>query len=248
MRSIGVIPARFASKRLPGKPLLLIDNKPMIQHIWERASQCSNLDELIVATDDGRIYDKVTEFGGKAVLTSSELKSGSDRAAEAVKEMTADVVINIQGDEPFIEPALIDNLVEMFADGDSVMATAVRLSDENDDLQDPNIVKVTRDENWNALSFSREMIASGADSSVPEQLIHIGIYGYSSDFLMKFRELEQTPLELTERLEQMRAIEHGFKIKLLQTTYHSFSVDTEEDLIKANDLVNNLKGKEIEIF
>ncbi|MCH8300514.1 MAG: 3-deoxy-manno-octulosonate cytidylyltransferase [Candidatus Marinimicrobia bacterium] len=248
MRSIGVIPARFASKRLPGKPLLLIDNKPMIQHVWERASQCSNLDELIVATDDGRIYDKVTEFGGKAVLTSSELKSGSDRAAEAVKEMTADVVINIQGDEPFIEPALIDNLVEMFADGDSVMATAVRLSDENDDLQDPNIVKVTRDENWNALSFSREMIASGADSSVPEQLIHIGIYGYSSDFLMKFRELEQTPLELTERLEQMRAIEHGFKIKLLQTTYHSFSVDTEEDLIKANDLVNNLKGKEIEIF
>ncbi|MCH8304585.1 MAG: 3-deoxy-manno-octulosonate cytidylyltransferase [Candidatus Marinimicrobia bacterium] len=248
MRSIGVIPARFASKRLPGKPLLLIDNKPMIQHVWERASQCSNLDELIVATDDGRIYDKVTEFGGKAVLTSSELKSGSDRAAEAVKEMTADVVINIQGDEPFIEPALIDNLVEMFADGDRVMATAVRLSDENDDLQDPNIVKVTRDENWNALSFSREMIASGADSSVPEQLIHIGIYGYSSDFLMKFRELEQTPLELTERLEQMRAIEHGFKIKLLQTTYHSFSVDTEEDLIKANDLVNNLKGKEIEIF
>ena len=248
MRSIGVIPARFASKRLPGKPLLLIDNKPMIQHVWERASQCSNLDELIVATDDGRIYDKVTEFGGKAVLTSSELKSGSDRAAEAVKEMTADVVINIQGDEPFIEPALIDNLVEMFADGDRVMATAVRLSDENDDLQDPNIVKVTRDENWNALSFSREMIASGADSSVPEQLIHIGIYGYSSDFLMKFRELEQTPLELTERLEQMRAIEHGFKIKLLQTTYHSFSVDTEEDLIKANDLVKNLKGKEIEIF
>ena len=248
MRSIGVIPARFASKRLPGKPLLLIDNKPMIQHVWERASQCSNLDELIVATDDGRIYDKVTEFGGKAVLTSSELKSGSDRAAEAVKEMTADVVINIQGDEPFIEPALIDNLVEMFADGDSVMATAVRLSDENDDLQDPNIVKVTRDENWNALSFSREMIASGADSSVPEQLIHIGIYGYSSDFLMKFRELEQTPLELTERLEQMRAIEHGFKIKLLQTTYHSFSVDTEEDLIKANDLVKNLKGKEIEIY
>ena len=248
MRSIGVIPARFASKRLPGKPLLLIDNKPMIQHVWERASQCSNLDELIVATDDGRIYDKVTEFGGKAVLTSSELKSGSDRAAEAVKEMTADVVINIQGDEPFIEPALIDNLVEMFADGDTVMATAVRISDENDDLQDPNIVKVTRDENWNALSFSREMIASGADSSVPEQLIHIGIYGYSSDFLMKFRELEQTPLELTERLEQMRAIEHGFKIKLLQTTYHSFSVDTEEDLIKANDLVNNLKGKEIEIF
>ena len=248
MRSIGVIPARFASKRLPGKPLLLIDNKPMIQHVWERASQCSKLDELIVATDDDRIYDKVTEFGGHAVLTSSELKSGSDRAAEAVKEMTADIVINIQGDEPFIEPELIDNLVEMFTDGDTVMATAVRLSDENDDLQDPNIVKVTRDENWNAISFSREMIASGADSSVPEQLVHIGIYGYSSDFLMKFRELEQTPLELTERLEQMRAIEHGFKIKLLQTTYHSFSVDTEEDLIKANDLVKNLKGKEIEIF
>ena len=248
MRSIGVIPARFASTRLPGKPLLLIESKPMIQHVWERASRCSKLDELIVATDDDRIYERVTEFGGKAVLTSPDLKSGSDRAAEAVRELTADVVINIQGDEPFIEPALIDNLVEMFNDGAAVMVTAVRFSDENDDLADPNIVKVKRDENWNALSFSREMLFSETDSSVSGQLVHIGIYGYRHDFLMNFKELEQTPLEITERLEQMRAIEHGFNINLLQTTYHSFSVDTEEDLVKANDFAQKFSGKEIEII
>ena len=248
MRSIGVIPARFASTRLRGKPLRLIDNKPMLQHVWERASQCSNLDELIVATDDARIYDKVTEFGGKVVLTSSELKSGSDRAAEVVKGMDADVVINIQGDEPFIEPVLIDNLVKMFNDSDTVMATAVRLSDENDDISDPNIVKVTRDENWDAISFTRKIIAAETESSIPEYLIQIGFYGYTADFLMKFKKLEPTPLELTERLEQMRAIEHGFKIKLLQTTYHSLSVDTEEDLIRANDFAKNLNRKELEIF
>ena len=248
MRSIGVIPARFASTRLPGKPLLLIDDKPMLQHVWEQASRCSNLDELIVVTDDSRIYDKVTEFGGNVVLTSSDLKSGSDRAAEAVKGMDVDVVINIQGDEPFIEAALIDDLVELFNDNDTVMATAVRLADENDDLSDPNVVKVERDDDSNAISFSRAVITGEGDSSTPEQLIHIGIYGYTTDFLMKFRELERTPLELTERLEQMRAVEHGFKIKLLQTTYHSLSVDTEEDLIRANDFERNLNGKEIEIY
>ena len=248
MRSIGVIPARFASTRLPGKPLLLIDDKPMLQHVWERASRCSNLDELIVATDDPRIVEKVTGFGGKAVLTSPEIKSGSDRAAEAVKGIGVDVVINIQGDEPFIEPALIDNLVELFNDGGIVMASAVRLADENDDLSDPNVVMVERDEDSNAVSFNRGAVARVGDTSVPEQLIHIGIYGYTSDFLKKFRELEQTPLELTERLEQMRAVEHGYKIKLLQTNYRSLSVDTEEDLIRANDFARNLKGKEIEIY
>lgn len=248
MRSIGVIPARFASTRLPGKPLLLIDDKPMLQHVWERASRCSNLDELIVATDDPRIVEKVTGFGGKAVLTSPEIKSGSDRVAEAVKGIGVDVVINIQGDEPFIEPALIDNLVELFNDGNIVMASAVRLADENDDLSDPNVVMVERDEDSNAVSFSRGAVARVGDTSVPEQLIHIGIYGYTSDFLKKFRELEQTPLELTERLEQMRAVEHGYKIKLLQTNYRSLSVDTEEDLIRANDFARNLKGKEIEIY
>lgn len=248
MRSIGVIPARFTSSRLPGKPLLLIDDKPMLQHVWEQASRCSNLDELIVATDDARIYDKVTEFGGNVVLTSSDLKCGSDRVAEAVKGMDVDVVINIQGDEPFIETALIDNLVELFNDSDTVMATAVRLADEKDDLANPNIVKVERDDDSNAISFSRVVITSEGESSAPEQLIHIGIYGYTSDFLMKFRELEQTQLELAERLEQMRAIEHGYKIKLLQTTYHSLSVDTEEDLIRANEFARNLNGREVEIY
>ncbi len=248
MRSIGVIPARFASTRLPGKSLLLIDKKPMIQHVWESAKLSSNLDDLVVATDDVRILEKVTEFGGKAVLTSPDLKSGSDRAAEAVKGMGADVVINIQGDEPFIDPLLIDKLVDMFKDSGVVMATAVRLSDENDVISDTNIVKVKRDENWNAVAFSRELITSVADSLQHEYLIHIGIYGYSSDFLTQFTSLKQTPLELTENLEQMRAIEHGFKIKLLQTTYHSLSVDIESDLAKANAHAKKLNPKEVEFY
>jgi len=157
-------------------------------------------------------------------------------------------VINIQGDEPFIETALIDNLVELFNDNDIIMATAVRFADENDDLSNPNVVKVERDDDSNAILFSRAVIPSEEGSSKQEQLIHIGIYGYTTDFLMKFRKLRQTPLERTERLEQMRAIEHGFKIKLLQTTYHSLSVDTEEDLIRANDFARNLNSRKIENY
>ena len=160
----------------------------MLQHVWERASRYSNLDELIVATDDPRIVEKVTGFGGKAVLTSPEIKSGSDRVAEAVKGIGVDVVINIQGDEPFIEPALIDNLVELFNDGGIVMASAVRLADENDDLSDPKVVMVERDEDSNAVSFNRGAVARVGNTSLKEQLIHIGIYGYTSDFLKKFRQ------------------------------------------------------------
>jgi len=229
MHSVGVIPARYGSKRLPGKPLTLIDNKPMIQHVWESANQAETLDDLVVATDDDRIIQAVVKFGGKAVMTPSDLQSGSDRIGEVVRNMNVDVVVNIQGDEPFIDFSIIDDIVRSFEDPSVVMATPVRKSDENDDLSNPNIVKVDMDENWNALNFSRDQISV--------EWIHIGVYGYTHEFLMKYIALEQTPREISESLEQLRVIEHGYKIKLIESSYHAFPIDTEADLKRANNLM-----------
>lgn len=229
MHSIGVIPARYGSKRFPGKPLALIGNKPMIQHVWESANQARSLDELIVATDDDRIFQTVREFGGQAVMTTSELETGSDRIGAVVKDMTVDLVVNIQGDEPFIESSVIDGIVKSFDDPNVIMSTPVRKSDESDDLSDPNIVKVEMDENWNALNFSRSQNSA--------EWIHVGVYGYTHEFLMRYIALEQTPREISESLEQLRVIEHGYKIKLIETNYHAFPIDTETDLKRANNLI-----------
>jgi len=240
MHSVGVIPARYGSKRLPGKPLALIGDKPMIQHVWDSANQAETLDELIVATDDDRIFQVVNEFGGKAVKTSSEFRSGSDRIGAVVGDMKVDVVVNIQGDEPFIEPSIIDDLVRTFEEPNVVMSTPVRRSDEEDDLSNPNIVKVEIDDNWDALNFSRSPISGSVNSSFPHEWIHIGVYGYTHEFLMKYVSLEQTPREISENLEQLRAIENGYKIRLIETSYHAFPIDTEVDLERANKLMNKL--------
>ena len=229
MHSVGVIPARYGSKRLPGKPLALIGNKPMIQHVWESAYRARSLDDLIVATDDDKIFQAVVKFGGKAVMTASELESGSDRIGAVVKDMKVDLVVNIQGDEPFIEASLIDDIVRSFDDPNVYMSTPVRKSNEDDDLSDPNIVKVEMDENWNALNFTRNQNSA--------EWIHIGVYGYTHEFLMQYIAFEQTPREISESLEQLRVIEHGYKIKLVETNYHAFPIDTESDLKRANDLM-----------
>ena len=229
MHSVGIIPARYGSKRLPGKPLALIGNKPMIQHVWEGAIQAKSLDELIVATDDDRIFQTVREFGGKAVMTSLKFESGSDRIGAVVKDMNVDLVVNIQGDEPFIESSIIDDIVKSFDEPKVAMSTPVRKSDEDDDLSNPNLVKVEMDDNWNALNFSRNQNLG--------EWIHIGVYGYTHEFLMQYIALEQTPREISESLEQLRVIEHGYKIKLVETNYHAFPIDTEADLKRANNLI-----------
>ncbi len=235
MRSIGVIPARFDSKRFPGKPLALINNKPLIQHVWQRAKMATLLDDVIVATDDERILSKVEEFAGKCVMTSSDIRSGSDRVAEVAKDSQVDIVLNIQGDEPFIEPALIDDVVGVFDNHGTEMVTAVRRADAEDDILNPNLVKVVFDKDWNALNFSRTPITNNQDNSSPEYWIHLGIYGYTREFLLKFATMDQTPLELSESLEQLRAIENGYWIRLIDTTYKSFPIDTESDLNRANE-------------
>ena len=235
MRSIGVIPARFDSKRLPGKPLALIDNKPLIQHVWQRAKMATLLDDVIVATDDERIFNIVEEFGGNCMMTSSDIKSGSDRVAEIAKDSQADILLNIQGDEPFIEPALIDDVIGAFDIQGTEMVTAIRRADAEDDIQNPNLVKVVFDKDWNALNFSRSPIANDQENSSADHWIHLGIYGYTRDFLLKFSAMNQTPLEISESLEQLRVIENGYKIKLIETTYKSFPIDTESDLRRANE-------------
>mgnify|MGYP001579951574 FL=1 len=229
---LGVIPARWGSTRFPGKPLHLIADKPLVQHVWDRCLGCKNLEHLTVATDDDRIADAVREFGGHVTMTRDDHPSGTDRAAEvaeAFPEMSH--IINIQGDEPLIDTDLIDRLArDLLAQPELPMITAANpLSPDHPDLEDPNVVKVTIDENRNALYFSRSLIPH--PRNVPEGLKyfrHKGIYGFRRDFLSDFVAWPPSLLERTEGLEQLRALENGGRIRVVLTDDESPGVDTPE--------------------
>lgn len=240
MITVGIIPARFASTRFPGKPLALIHGKPMIQHVYERATQA--LDHVCVATDDERIYQAVTAFGGRVVMTAENHPSGTDRCAEAIGKVEqeygihADVVINIQGDEPFIDPEQIRQLNRLFDHQETQIATLVKPISDAAYLFNPNKVKVTIDKNGKALYFSRSCIpfVRGAE---PEQWLeqavfyhHIGMYGYRKSTLLELCRLEKSPLEVAESLEQLRWLEQGYTIHTAITLIEGLSVDTPEDL------------------
>ncbi len=246
MRVVGIIPARYEAVRLPGKVLADIAGRPMIEHVYQRASQAQSLDQLLVATDDERIAQVVRDFGGRAVMTSPQHKSGSDRIAEVAAKLECDVVVNIQGDEPLIEPAAIDALTRPFATVPELrMSTlATRLEDYSNQLK-PSVVKVVVDKEGFALYFSRAPIPHfRLDSSAewpdnkPRQhpqsglwpLRHLGLYAYTRPTLLWLSSLPQTPLEVTEGLEQLRALENGCRIKVVEVEYQSISVDTPEDL------------------
>jgi len=236
MESIGVIPARFESKRLPGKPLLEICGKPMIQHVYEEARKARLLEDVIVATDDTRIVKAVQSFGGHVVLTSKDHKSGSDRIAEVVSNMTCRVIVNIQGDEPMIRHQMLDDLVQPFLeDKGVVMATLCHRIHDNSEINNPNVVKVVVGNDGNALYFSRSPIpwADGAHCCYK----HIGVYAYTKDFLLIWTNLTQSPLEKAERLEQLRVLENGYRIKVIETEFDTVSVDTEEDLKKMREIL-----------
>ena len=233
---IGLIPARWASTRFPGKPLHFIAGKPLVQHVWERCQKCSNLDKIVVATDDQRIYDVAIEFGAEAVMTSTDHPTGTDRIAEAaVAFPEATHVINIQGDEPLIEPSLIDELASsLLADADISMATAANEIDDEKLLNDPNVVKVVLRLDGDALYFSRSPLPYKRSESPELKLYrHKGIYAYRRDFLENFVTWEPSPLELAESLEQLRALENGARIKVIITDDESGGVDTLE---QANEL------------
>lgn len=232
MKTIGVIPARYGSSRLPGKPLKDILGKPMIQHVYERASQAKLLDELIVATDDRRIIDAVEGFGGKAVLTAKDHPTGSDRIAEVVRSYDCENVVNIQGDEPLVMPEIIDEIAQaLILDKTQVMVTGCyQIREEL--YHNPNVVKVVFDRNHDAMLFSRSMIPYPRNSDGLAVYEHIGIYAYTKAFLMKYITLPNTPLSIAESLEQLKVMENGYKIKVVPTRYHydALSVDTQEDL------------------
>jgi len=262
VRVVGVIPARYASSRFPGKPLAMLRGQPMIRHVYERARRSETLARVLVATDDPRIRDAVVAFGGEVQLTGWHHPSGTDRVAEVAASLSCEVVVNIQGDEPLIEPAMIDEAVSpFFVEPDLVMGTLCRRLENEEEWRSPHVVKVVRDHRGFALYFSRAAIpysrvqgsgftvhGAGPRSPVPGHQSsetgpwtsdlgprtlwykHIGLYVYRREFLLTLASLVPTPLEETERLEQLRALEYGYPIRVVETKYDSIGVDTPEDL------------------
>ena len=238
MKILCVIPARYASTRLPGKPLADIVGKPMIQHVYERSAQATIPQQVVVATDDEKVFQAVQQFGGKVVMTSSEHQTGTDRLAEvASKYAEVDVIINVQGDEPLIDPKVIDELAQEFLNDTALQMASVMSIMEAEDYQNPNAVKVVTDLNNNALYFSRSLLPYPRVAGKANVYKHIGIYAYKKDFLLKFAKLEPTPLEQSESLEQLRALENGYKIKMIKTKAKFIGVDSIEDLQTVNELL-----------
>ena len=240
MRIIGVIPARFNSTRLNGKPLADIHGKPMIWHVYECARRASRLERVLVATDDERIRSVVEGFGGCAILTSADAASGTDRVAEAVGQCDADVVVNVQGDEPLLDPAMIDECVEPLLRDASVQMTTVMKRIEPAAYQDPSVVKVVRDLSGKALYFSRSLLPYLQNRTDDFRVYeHIGLYAYTKDCLQRLAKLTPTPLEKIEGLEQLRALEHGIAIHVVETRCEGelVSVDTQEDLEKVRAIL-----------
>jgi 3-deoxy-manno-octulosonate cytidylyltransferase (CMP-KDO synthetase) len=249
MKIIGIIPARYDSSRFPGKPLAMISGKPMIQHVFENASKARCLDELIVATDDSRIFEVVNGFGGKVIMTRKDHQSGSDRCNEvlqslASKQQVFDVAINIQGDEPFLNPEQIEMLAQSFKEDDKTeISTLIKKIDQSDELFNSNVVKVVTDHNEMAIYFSRSPIPFYRDVDQKQWIDHhvfykhIGIYGFQADILKGITSLRISKLEKSENLEQLRWIENGYRIKAKITEIENASIDRPEDLKK---IANNI--------
>ncbi len=263
-RVVVIIPARYNATRFPGKPLAILKGKPLIQHVYEHASEAARIDAVLVATDDRRIYDAVIGFEGTAVMTSGTHESGTDRIAEAARSIECDFIINVQGDEPYIRPEMIDDVADLLYNDDkaAISTLAKKVTDMNEILS-PHVVKVVTDDDGFALYFSRAPIPYHRDefsklhythdalegsqvmtrNPKPETrnlyfYKHIGIYGYRKDALVKFSSMGQSRLEKIEKLEQLRALNAGMKIKVKETAYDTFGIDTKEDLRKAEQWQN----------
>jgi len=246
MKALGIIPARHASTRFPGKPLVDIAGKSMIQRVYEQAKKCTLLNEVVVATDDERILEHVTMFGGKAIMTSSDHQSGTDRCAEvALKHAGYDVIVNIQGDEPYIDPEQISKVISCFNDANTQITTLVKKVLTNEELHNVNSPKVIINKNSEAIYFSRSPLPHirGQEPNTWLQHFkyfkHIGIYAYRADILQQITKLPVSPLEKVESLEQLRWIENGYKIKVAETELETFAIDTPEDLDRLNYDLND---------
>lgn len=235
MKVLGVIPARYDSTRFPGKPLADINGKPMLLWCYESSLKSKLIDKLIVATDDKRIFSAVKKSGGEVVMTSKKHRSGTDRIAEAAKKFKCDIVVNIQGDEPFIDYRIIDKAIKTLKkDKSAQVSTAARRITHKKEINDPNNVKIVFDNKFNAIYFSRSVIPFDRDAKGNTNYYkHYGLYVYRKDYLMKITKMPESKLEKIEKLEQLRILENGGKIKIVLTNKDSISIDTREDLKKA---------------
>lgn len=240
MKFLGVIPSRYASTRLEGKPLKDICGHTMIEWVYKR-TKLSNLDEVVVATDDERIYKEVEKFGGKAILTRKDHENGTSRIAEVCEKYSDyDVIVNVQGDEPLIEPDMINSIIESFKNDSTIsMSTLKYKLDKMEDIENPNYVKVITDKKGYALYFSRSVIPYPRKLDIQNYYKHVGIYGYKREFVIEYAKMEPTPLELSESLEQLRALENGYRIKVMETPYKILGVDTQEELEKVREYIKN---------
>ncbi len=249
MKIIVVIPARLNSTRLPNKVLLDLKGKTVLQRVYEQCLKAKNIDEVYIATDSTKVQKSCETFTKNIIMTKDTHESGTDRIAEAVQTIECDVIINVQGDEPFMEPELIEKLADTFKSTTTKMVSAMHRIEKIEDLKNHNVVKVTIDKNNEALYFSRSIIPHHRDEwesllnhheLIPEALKfyrHLGIYGYTKDFLLTYSNMEQSYLERLEKLEQLRVLENGYKIRMVETSYNSIGIDTQADYEKALDLL-----------
>ena len=244
MRVLAVIPARYASTRLPGKPLADIRGKPMIQHVWEHARAAGLVDDVIVATDDARIATVVKGFGGRAVMTSPCCHSGSDRLLEVARFVPADIYINIQGDEPLLRPEAVDALARSLSGETGPRVATLCYPISAGQAACPDVVKVVRDTAGNALYFSRAAIPFARDGAPADYFGHCGVYAYTTEALRRFGSLSPSPLEQTEKLEQLRLLQAGIPIRALETAWFGPAVDTAKDLASVRHIMENQVGVE----
>ena len=238
MKFLGVIPSRYASTRLEGKPLKDICGHTMVEWVYKRALK-SKLDGVVVATDDERIVDEVKSFGGSVILTRKDHINGTSRIAEVCETYSDyDVIVNIQGDEPLIEPDMINSIIDSFVEDNTIpMSTLKYKLTDMAEIENPNAVKVVTDKNDFAIYFSRSVIPYPRNLNMDNYYKHVGIYGYKRDFVMEYAKMASTPLELSESLEQLRVLENGYKIKVLETPYKIIGVDTQEELERVREYI-----------
>ena len=246
-RALVVIPARFGSKRFPGKPLITMAGQPLIIHVWQRAKEIPRIDQVIVATDNDRIYKVIQQAGGEAVMTPENLPSGTDRVGLVARTLDCEIIVNLQGDEPLIDSKAVAEAVEALRSDPKLNVATLGFPLEKEKVwKDPNIVKILTDEFNDTLYFSRQPIPYFRDlsfSATPGLFQHLGVYVYRKNFLLEFLKWDPSPLEKAEKLEQLRILSKGYKIKVIPTAYASFGVDTPEDVLLVEEMLKKRGSK-----
>ena len=238
MKTIAVIPARYAASRFPAKLMQPLGDKTVIAHTYENTMATRLFDEVMVVTDSQIIFDEITHYGGYVIISKQPQESGSDRIAEAIADLEVDIIVNVQGDEPFVKKEPLEKLLHAFREVNVQVASLMMSIEDEEMINDPNTVKVVVDKNNNALMFSRNPIPYPRDKNCAAYHKHIGVYAYRKDALLTFTNLAPTPLEMAEKIECLRYLENGISIKMVLTDYAGISIDTHEDLDKAKVLYN----------